>query len=655
MDWVKDMGPILASLEHRYFGLSTPPGFNATTATPDEWSPLTMNNTLLDSFNFIEWIKKTVPEVKDSKVIVIGGSYGGTLTTLLHVHYPETFYGALPSAPLLKSFDPDPTDPDSNEWWRWISNVYLDASATNLTQFQQDMHLCEPYPQSSTDWKTTLLANSTREVLRIPAQLYSIQPFDQCLPWNDTDIFSPNAVVSGVPWQRIQCFSIPANTSDIPAGNIFPQRQNSSDIATLCESLDLSPSFALKSNEEIIKYYRFTKEDLLKTKHPTSAVGSPTFPLSDDREDTRSVLMYGNAHTEEIFSQTIDSSDSVKALFAILQVAGVFYEVGKGFGKSEELITPGNYLPIQKAAYASDILYIVALFFSKSSTAFLFLRLTPRRSHFLAIWATIWLSIAWVLISIILVAIRCHPQHPWLDTNSTCSNLFARWQFIGALDIILELALFAISLFLVWGIQMPLKSKSIVVGSFATRLPIRLYYLHLQILSSNPSLHGGPQAASCTQIQIGYSILASIVPCLKNFMAAYDKPIATQLEYKPYGYGSNRDYTHELASVASKSEMRADVKMERSGREFDAGGKGEFDGTGMGESGLSVVGGIGIGIGRLRPEQIIYEARVTHPKGEGGGEGARELEDRRSLDSGNSRRMIIRKGLEWSVNYDAKT
>lgn len=51
------------------------------------------------------------------------------------------------------------------------------------------------------------------------------------------------------------------------------------------------------------------------------------------------------------------------------------------------------------------------------------------------------------------------------------------------------------------------------------------------------------------------------------------------------------------------------------------------------------------GLGKLRPEQTEYQARVTH-------EGADEA--RRSVDSGNSRRMIIKKGVEWSVDYDVR-
>lgn len=134
-DWVDEMGAIAAGLEHRFFGLSFPAGFNTSTATPSDWAPLTINNTLMDSVNFIEWIKKTVPGADKSKAIVMGGnilcshvplndfaheyfslgSYGGTLSALLRLFHPETFYGAISSAPLLKSFGPEASDPDKYE------------------------------------------------------------------------------------------------------------------------------------------------------------------------------------------------------------------------------------------------------------------------------------------------------------------------------------------------------------------------------------------------------------------------------------------------------------------------------------------------------------------------------------------------------------
>ena len=77
-DWAEEMGGIIATLEHRYFGLSVPDGVDVNSTTDGEdmgnWAPLTMNNTLLDSVNFIKWVKQTVPGAENSKVIVLGGT-----------------------------------------------------------------------------------------------------------------------------------------------------------------------------------------------------------------------------------------------------------------------------------------------------------------------------------------------------------------------------------------------------------------------------------------------------------------------------------------------------------------------------------------------------------------------------------------------------
>ena len=195
---------------------------------------------------------------------------------------------------------------------------------------------------------------------------------------------------------------------------------------------------------------------------------------------------------------------------------------------------------------------------------------------------------------------------------------------------------------------------------------LRLYYLHLALSSSNPTLHGSPESTSVTQIEIGYAILASIVPCLKNFMAAYDAPIQSMHWYPT---PSNTGYTHELESVASgaksaksatasKSSKSLSVSVLQSAsrdspetveREKEAVYKGGRKG-----GGASILSS---SLGRLRPEQISYEARVEFKEREGE-RSSREEEGvvgRRSVESGNSRRMIIKKGVEWSVDYDRRS
>jgi hypothetical protein len=231
------------------------------------------------------------------------------------------------------------------------------STAGNLTDLIHEMGLCEPYPQSIEDWNTlytsliftyqsgteynygsalagpfnisrplqviinqTLVANSTGAVLRVPLQLYSLEPPEHCLVWNSSR-FSTNSVLSTTPWQRVQCLSMPASANDVPAGNVFPEHPDAVNQTAQCLSLGLSPSFALKTNKEIIEYYCITREDLINTKRllftqggydPTTSVGPPPFPLSEHPDATRTVLMYGNAHTEEIYSELLDDSELVK-------------------------------------------------------------------------------------------------------------------------------------------------------------------------------------------------------------------------------------------------------------------------------------------------------------------------------------------------------
>lgn len=87
------------------------------------------------------------------------------------------------------------------------------------------------------------------------------------------------------------------------------------------------------------------------------------------------------------------------------------------------------------------------------------------------IYATIVASSLWVIIAVILDAVRCNPRHPWTDDVSTCSTFFARWIFIGTMDAVIEVALVGTAVYIVSNLQMALKSKIIVVGAFSWRIP----------------------------------------------------------------------------------------------------------------------------------------------------------------------------------------
>lgn len=123
-DMAAELGGLTCALNHRFFGDSFPAGVSGANATTEDFAPLTFRNVILDTVEFVKWIKDTVPGAKDSPVIINGGSYGGTLAATARLWYPEVFYAAWASAPLLRSFG---YNMDQNEdkfaWWDWVCIV----------------------------------------------------------------------------------------------------------------------------------------------------------------------------------------------------------------------------------------------------------------------------------------------------------------------------------------------------------------------------------------------------------------------------------------------------------------------------------------------------------------------------------------------------
>lgn len=72
--------------------------------------------------------------------------------------------------------------------------------------------------------------------------------------------------------------------------------------------------------------------------------------------------------------------------------------------------------------YASDLLYILAIYFSKVSAVYLFLRLTPNKQHVRFCYGILGTSTIWVVASIFMLALRCHLSQPWVN-DEHCVNI----------------------------------------------------------------------------------------------------------------------------------------------------------------------------------------------------------------------------------------
>ncbi|EEH49986.2 uncharacterized protein PADG_06065 [Paracoccidioides brasiliensis Pb18] len=209
------------------------------------------------------------------------------------------------------------------------------------------------------------------------------------------------------------------------------------------------------------------------------------------------------------------------------QSSVVFLQIAYGWGKSEELLRGQNQIPLLKATYAADMLFILTHCVSKSSAAMFYLRISPSRNHLFVVWGLVCSSVIWAVISMLSIALGCDHTRPWTDVGSECRSMFPRWQFIGAFDIITEFGLAIVSFFLVAGVQMPMIRKAVVVLAFSSRLLVAFpasFHLHYveKMLDSPDHTLVGAYVTICLQLELSYGIMANTVPCLKPFMAAYE-------------------------------------------------------------------------------------------------------------------------------------
>ncbi|KAJ5230135.1 hypothetical protein N7489_010843 [Penicillium chrysogenum] len=235
---------------------------------------------------------------------------------------------------------------------------------------------------------------------------------------------------------------------------------------------------------------------------------------------------------------------------AVVQSSLVFYACSRGFGTSISLLKDGRLDQIQalpKLIATSDIIALIIIYLSKCCVVAIYLRLTPQKPHNRASWATLALCTAWVIPAIFIVLVNCELNTPWRSDGGECSDLYIRWQFIAAVDVITELLLFLLAVILLKGLFMSVRRKLAVGFAFIFRFPLIIFSL-IHISSLHAALNNKDTTLAAVkptiwmQVELHYALVACSVFCLRPFMAA----VSTN-------YGTAGDST--LENSASRSNV----------------------------------------------------------------------------------------------------
>ena len=117
------LGGLLVFAEQRYYGKSQPQG------SAGRFDYLSTEQVLADYASLLPDLKASL-NASACPVVAFGGSYGGTLTTLLRAKYPHVVAGGLAASAPLGYYDPDgwaARGVTEFTWFDTVQRVYAEA------------------------------------------------------------------------------------------------------------------------------------------------------------------------------------------------------------------------------------------------------------------------------------------------------------------------------------------------------------------------------------------------------------------------------------------------------------------------------------------------------------------------------------------------
>ncbi|EFQ97713.1 hypothetical protein MGYG_00753 [Nannizzia gypsea CBS 118893] len=211
-------------------------------------------------------------------------------------------------------------------------------------------------------------------------------------------------------------------------------------------------------------------------------------------------------------------------IIATLHVAANFWAVDSGYGRPIVDIGDLRMHNVQKALFIGHIAYIGSTGLSRVSTAFFIGQLTRhsprvRMSYLLASAAG-----GWTMISIPIVAMRGKLSQPWTVLDGG-KSMFYRWIAVEVGAMVIEIALWLLSLSLIWGLQMNRQKQILILAAFGSRLLI-LPILSMRLSYLSPEKNYNPTFTSIVphilmEAALNYALastsLTSLKPLLKPF------------------------------------------------------------------------------------------------------------------------------------------
>ncbi|KAI0397607.1 hypothetical protein F5Y17DRAFT_464631 [Xylariaceae sp. FL0594] len=261
---------------------------------------------------------------------------------------------------------------------------------------------------------------------------------------------------------------------------------------------------------------------------------------------------------------------SLAAAFGVGFTIAISLAVPRGIGRHEATLSQGDLESLQKALYASNILFVLVSASAQASVLFLFHELTPDRTYKRAI-AFLAVFIALFATAALLVAIfPCRPPRVWeiLADRGCGVNQVVFWQAFAGVNIAVEMALVLFPVFVVLPLKMKTGRKAILISCFAARLvviasfAVQIYEVQtLKPSTTTPRDRTFPywRFTLATVVVQGLSIITVCIPYIRNLLLSIESGMI-QTGHIRLGSASAEN-SHMVSNASSNNNEDAAQKM----------------------------------------------------------------------------------------------
>ncbi|EHY54540.1 hypothetical protein HRR83_004337 [Exophiala dermatitidis] len=251
-------------------------------------------------------------------------------------------------------------------------------------------------------------------------------------------------------------------------------------------------------------------------------------------------------------------------LFSIGFTIAINKQVSHGLGSRRPTLSTDDYLGFQKAGYAWNILYIASLALGKSSTLLLLLTLAPSKRYRRPMLGVAIVVGLWALSSILGSAFQCELPQPYLITMGKCFDQHGFWTAIGIIDIVTDVLIVALPIYLVHNLQLPRHKKVAVCFAFSFRLAaVGCTSWRLATLGSffdrrsnkDIPFDSWPPTVA-TILEVFFDVFSACVPHLRPFMDSIQAGYLSGMVQDGsgrFGYGNDSYLMGKTAQTHSKS------------------------------------------------------------------------------------------------------